>query len=245
MTSYSPPRGADGKILIASFEDEVQPAEPVLRTAPVGQAPARAAGDMPTSFDSLRPGGATVPKTAPPSQRQWLAIGAGVALAVLGALALRAQGGPAPVAQPTAQPAPATAAPVPTSRPMLERAVAAFDAPGGTVVGALDTGRCYTLSEERDGWRHLDVCGSGLVWVRAWEMDGVAPPVPTEPPPPTAAPIFQPAAPVVVQPVGPAVTCVPVVDGDNGNAYLGDACGTTSEERQQRALELLAATGAP
>jgi hypothetical protein len=46
-----------------------------------------------------------------------------------------------------------------------------------------------------------------------------------------------------VVPVGPAVTCVPVVDGDNGNAYLGDACGATSAERQARALELLQEAG--
>jgi hypothetical protein len=183
-------------------------------------------------------------KPTVPTRRTWLAWGAGALLAVLVAWAIAAQGtpAPAPTATPTAAPTAAATAPaaavVPTSRPMLPRAIAAFDAPDGTVVGALDAGRCYTLEDKRDGWRQLNVCGSGLVWVRAWEMDGSGPPTATPEPTPIPLPTADPR-PVQVIPQGPPVTCQPVVDGDNGNAYLGEACGVTSEERQQRALELL------
>jgi hypothetical protein len=49
----------------------------------------------------------------------------------------------------------------------------------------------------------------------------------------------------VVVETGPAVTCKPVLDGDNGNRYLGDACGTTPEEIAAEALRLLQAAPPP
>jgi hypothetical protein len=243
---FVPPRGPDGKILLdtsALIDEDERPApapEPVLRTGKVGEtppAPRKRTGDLPT------PWGQPAPTAASP----WLtAASGGVMLLILLALVYMAVNAPAapPTVPPTAAiTTPATEAPgIELPRPTLERAVVAFAEPGGAPVGALEPGRPVLTVEERDGWRLLDAEGSGTVWVRAWEMDGSGPPTPT--PQPTAAPTVAPRpAPAVVVPVGPAVTCVPVVDGDNGNAYLGDACGATSAERQQRALELLQQTG--
>jgi hypothetical protein len=247
---YQPPRGPDGKILIGplfdakALEDE-RPAEPVLQTSKVGEAPPpprKRTGELPTPFGQQQ---APKPATAPAWQT-WAAYGVAGLIVALGVGVLLRQEAPAapPAAPPTAAiTTPATEAPgIELPRPRLTRAVVAFAEPGGAPVGALEPGRPVLTVEERDGWRLLDAEGSGTVWVRAWEMDGIGPPTPT--PQPTAAPTVAPRpAPAVVVPVGPAVTCVPVVDGDNGNAYLGDACGATSAERQARALELLQQAG--
>jgi hypothetical protein len=150
----------------------------------------------------------------------------------------------AAVAAGDASPVAATATTTPTTT--LARAIVVFDVPDGTPVGAIEPGRGYTLIEERDGWRHLQVASSGTVWARAWEMDGEAAPTPLPtaapappPPPAVSVPAPRPAPAPAVVPVGPQITCVPVVDADNANRYLGDACGTTSEARRAEALRLL------
>lgn len=251
MTTYVPPRGADGKIPIGpllgslDLEDEhPAAAEPQTSKPTEAPAPRRRTSELPTPFGQQQ---AKETQAAPPAWRQWVASIAAGALVALAAWALLGQGTPdatPPVVPPTAAvTTPATEAPgVELPRPTLERAVVAFAEPGGAPVGALEPGRRILVVEERGEWRLLDAEGSGAVWVRAWEMDGSGPPTPT--PQPTSAPVPRPA-PAVVVPVGPAVTCVPVVDGDNGNAYLGEACGATSAERQQRALELLQAAPRP
>lgn len=241
-TTYGPEffaRGPDGKILLAPLIDAEelrdepapapQPAPSVEPAAAAQPGPRRRGGDAPTPIGALRPGA----------------------------------GDPAPAAQPeppvadtppaATLAAGASGAPAPAPPATLTRAIVVFDAPDGAPVGALEPGRGYSLVEERGGWRQLDVPGSGVVWARAWEMDGQAPPSPAPlptmaPAAPAQAPAPPPApaqVPAVVAPAGPAVTCLPVVDADNGGRYLGDACGATSEERQARALELLQAAPPP
>jgi hypothetical protein len=66
----------------------------------------------------------------------------------------------------------------------LVRAVVAYDAPEGTVLGATLPGRPYELVA-RSGvvWVQLVIDGSGRVWVRRQDLEGVedvATPVPTE-----------------------------------------------------------------
>jgi len=254
-SSYVPPRGLDGRIVLGPLLDpsalrDEAPAPPAPAPSPAAPTPIhgtpRRTGAMPTPFGQPR-GGASTPTPRTPRQ-QWVLRGAYALAALLCAAAgwawfAASSAAPAPAVQPTAAPSAATVAP-PAATTVLGRAVVAYDAPDGAPVGALDAGRPYTVAEELGSWRQLDVAGSGLVWVRAWEMDGIAPPTPT--PLPTAIPVPTAApAPVRVVPVGPAVTCVPVLDGDNGNAYLGEACGATSEQRQARALELLQAAPQP
>jgi hypothetical protein len=263
--SYPLPRDSTGRIITGplfatgELDDTPPPAEeqapePILRTAPVGAAveppppPRRRPGETPTPFGQLAPGARATPK----SDRDWRQLAPGALALLLVAALIYAIGSrstpttpavPAPTGAAASAAAAATAPPNPTARPTLARAVVAYDAPNGHAVGALEPGRGYDLTADRGDWRQLNAVGSGLVWVRSWEMDGLSPPEPT--PLPTIAPTPPPPpapanpAPVRVVPVGPPVTCVPVVDGDNGNAYLGDACGTTSEERQAKALELL------
>ncbi len=98
---------------------------------------------------------------------------------------------PAPTLTATA---PATRAPSSTVQ-ALARAVVTYAEPGGAAIGAIEPGRGYQLLEESAGWRQLKVAGTGVVWVRSWEMDGVAPPTatPTATPVPTAQPLPTPA----------------------------------------------------
>jgi septal ring-binding cell division protein DamX len=253
--TYPFPRDAQGRIIVGPLlatdgldDTPKQAPEPILQTAPVGTplppkpAPRRA-GDMPTPFGSPRASQQPDTAASTPQWRVWLAGGLVVALVLLAAFALTRE----PAATDEATPAPttevapvaaATAAPATTPPPTLGRAVVAYDEPNGNSVGALDPSERYELLEEREGWRRLRLASGAEWWVRGWEMDGIAPPTAT--PLSTVAPAPT-ARPLQVIPSGPPTTCVPVFDGDNNNAYLGDACGVTSEERQQRALELLAA----
>lgn len=235
---------------------------------PPSAGPRRSSGEAPTPFSQLRPG-ASAGGAPLPAERWRLILAWVAALAILGGTAYALLIAP-PGTAPTASRAAATAAageasPVAASSPAgptvtatpaaeLTRAIVVFDVPNGTPVGALEPGRAYTLIGEQGDWRQLDVPGSGKVWARAWEIDGEAPPEPTvlptaapaPPPPAVSAPAPRPAAPApAVVPVGPAVTCMPVVDADNGNRYLGDACGATSEARQAEALRLLQAAPPP
>lgn len=261
MTTYGPfPRGADGKIILgpliddSALRDEPPPAPPAPAPAAAGSpaAPPRRPGDAPTPFGQLRPGpvgGAPAP--AADSWRLWLA--AGVVLAVLAAaiyaLLPRAVVPAALTASAAATAAPAPAA-TPTATPPAElaRAIVVFDAPGGAPIGALEPGRRYVLLDEAGGWRQLDVPGSGEVWARAWEMDGAAPPTATPQPTPAPAPppVVRPAPAQVVQPPPvPQRICREVLDADNGNRSLGQACGLTLDEVHAEALRMLAAAPPP
>jgi hypothetical protein len=238
---YVPPRGSDGKIIIGSIVDDGSDDTPEApaEVPPTAPAPVRriVRSDAPTSFEALRPGAASVPPSS--SWRIWVAGLGALVLIAFGVWVLFAPAPEAPavvVEGPEAPAAVVTEGTQGTER--LPFAVVAFAAPEGAPIGALEPGRAYTVVAEQGQWAHLEVEGSGAVWVRTWELRGQPQPLPTlAPVVPTSAPA--PAAPAFVAP--PASTCVPVVDGDNGNAYLGDACGATSTERQARALELLRA----
>jgi hypothetical protein len=236
---YVPPRGPDGKIIIGPIiDDEATNApapeaeRPTPEPAPVRRIATRS--DQPTAFGALRPGA-----TPPPSATNWQAWAG-----VLGALALIALGVWALLGGVPAEPVPTAPAPISTALPAatpptLPFAVVAFDAPGGEAVGAIEPGRAYTLISSEGAWMHIEATGSGAVWVRAWEVQGQPRPTaipPTPVPTSVPVPVYQPA----YVPLQPAQTCVPVLDGDFGG-LLGQACGATSEERQQRALELLQA----
>lgn len=91
----------------------------------------------------------------------------------------------------------ATARPEPTADTIavavaemrLPRAVVAYDAPGGRVIGAVDSGRAYEIIA-RSGldWMQLRIDGSGDIWIQRADLEGPDLATP-EPPPPTAAPV--------------------------------------------------------
>jgi hypothetical protein len=90
---------------------------------------------------------------------------------------------PPSVRQPTPAPVilvatsvPATPIPIVTSSAELRllRAVVAYDAPAGKVLGATLPGRPYQLvARSGVAWLQLAVDGSGTVWVRRDELEGV------------------------------------------------------------------------
>jgi hypothetical protein len=73
-----------------------------------------------------------------------------------------------PIAQipPTAIPPAAVVAAFPPNA--LRRAVVAYDAPAGNVLGAIEQGRVYAvLARFGSDWLQADVSGSGVVWLKA------------------------------------------------------------------------------
>jgi hypothetical protein len=112
---------------------------------------------------------------------------------VLSMLIMRAlPSAPRSVQQPTAAPiilvatpVPATPIPIvtPSAQLRLVRAVVAYDAPAGEVLGAIEPGRRYQLvARSGTAWVELAINGSGRVWVRRDELEGVvdvATPVPS------------------------------------------------------------------
>jgi hypothetical protein len=265
MGAYGPlPRDVDGKIIVGplplidttNIEDvapAVAAAPPVEDVAapqqPVGS-PQRRAGTTPTPFGLLRPGAATIPPNRLiVSWIPWVIMGLLVALFAW-ALFMNGQAGdrlPRSAATPAAAAlAPATL-PVPAVNPTvsptvaaLARAIVAYDAPGGSPIGALEPGRSYQMIEERNGWRQLAMTPGGAIWARTWEMDGIPPPTPTPtelPPSLVPAPPLRPA----YQPPRPTVRCKDVVlDGVN----LGQACGGTDAEIWAEAARMTEAAGA-
>lgn len=106
---------------------------------------------------------------------------------------------PAAASRPTAAqaaPSAAEAAPAaPAPAQTLPRAVVAYAAPDGAVLGSIEPGRAYTPTARLgDAWTRITAAGSGLVWVRAAELPAdpalpdLATPTPPPPPPATAAP---------------------------------------------------------
>lgn len=73
-----------------------------------------------------------------------------------------------PELPPTPAPAAAVSAVLPNT---LARAVVAYDAPEGRVIGAIERGRSYALLA-RSGvdWLQADVSGSGVVWLRSADV---------------------------------------------------------------------------
>jgi hypothetical protein len=72
---------------------------------------------------------------------------------------------PAMVVPTALPPAAQVAAVVPNA---LRRAVVAYDAPAGNVIGAIEQGRAYRMVARFGAdWLQADVTGSGLVWLRA------------------------------------------------------------------------------
>lgn len=124
-------------------------------------------------------------------QRDPIAVAGVLAAAIVALLALVAIVAttlrgvpPAATAQPTPQLpiimiATAQAQHIPTAAatkaaeigPTLQRAVVAYDSPNGSVIGAIDSGRAYTVLERAGAdWLHADVSGSGVVWLRTAEV---------------------------------------------------------------------------
>lgn len=106
---------------------------------------------------------------------------------------------PALASAPPAGPsAPAAPQPPRTALERLSRAVVAYAAPDGVVLGSIEPGRPYTATARLGlEWTRIAAEGSGLVWVRAAELPPASDladlATPTQRPLPTAAP-----APVVV-----------------------------------------------
>lgn len=128
-------------------------------------------------------------------------------------------GAPGPAATEESQIAAVTvSATTDARRPRLARAVVAYAAPDGSVVGALEPGRGYTPIGRLDtDWLQLEVAGSGLVWARVAEVEeatemiaalpDLATPTPEPPPTPAPAPVLAPPAPVA--PIAPPRRCTP------------------------------------
>jgi len=110
----------------------------------------------------------------------------------------------ATIMPPTVPPARPTAAP--TAAPV--RLLAAFDQPAGRVLGTIEETRPYTPTAHSGGdWIQADVAGSGLIWIRAADLPGIAlvgPDLATPPPAPQVV--------YVVQPVQAAPTMPPVYE---------------------------------
>jgi hypothetical protein len=110
-----------------------------------------------------------------------------------------------PIIMIATQPAtlPPTAAPIQVAAIVpntLRRAVVAYDAPAGNVIGAIEQGRTYqVLARFGSDWLQTDVAGSGVVWLKADQvLDLPADLVDLQPPP--AAQVIYVAAEAVATP---------------------------------------------
>ncbi|MEN9935873.1 MAG: hypothetical protein RLZZ387_2452 [Chloroflexota bacterium] len=116
------------------------------------------------------------------------------------------------IATPTRAAAVAQVAPTATA-PVLTRAIVAYDAPGGAVLGAIEPGRAYTVvARSGAAWLLLDVVGSGAVWARASEVApelADAPDLATPVPPPAPQIVVVSAPPAEDAPVAASVAPAP------------------------------------
>jgi hypothetical protein len=228
-----PVRDTQGQIAGFRREDEPEPTPAPAPAAPAAQAepstsPASSTAEaqpparrrvvelLPASAQAATGASTTAAPQARPGTGQTSAAAfvLGV-LCTLAALALLSGSGQLtatrPTTVPTAQPVPTVTPPTPTS-PTLGRALVAYDAPSGAVVGALEASRVYTATARYgDAWTRLEVEGSGALWVRAGDLGATVGPglpdlAPTVTPTPTAsstpepteepAPVVHPAQPV-------------------------------------------------
>ncbi len=156
------PRDARGKIITTAAE------EPSLHDLleesrqQLGDATTEPGPDPPTPDPRIQ----TV-ASIPPRTLAGAVLGSLVILAILLALVGRALG-----SSPAAAPTPPSTPPS-TSTPIaqLDRAIVAYAAPGGAVLGAVEGGRPYDMvARAGDTWVQLQI-DSGLVWVSARDLD--------------------------------------------------------------------------
>jgi hypothetical protein len=197
MATFNPPRDEDGRIIIGAEESPAAPdAAEMPAPAPQDTPPART---VPVSPEEQRPMSELL--GAPPTQSiSWRTtvalIGAMVLIGAVLMLLADIQNAPRPAA-----PAPTTLAATSTpTEPTLPRAVVAWSAPNGEVLGALERGQTYRpAARSGEGWYQVEV-DSGLVWVRARDLGerlaGQLPDLAT--PIPTAVPVVTPEAAVFV-----------------------------------------------
>jgi len=97
-----------------------------------------------------------------------------------------------PPTAPAAPASPSAAAGAPTSPPVrATHLLVAFAAPNGVILGAIESTRAITpTAHYHDDWIQADVAGSGLVWLRAADMPGIALTGADLAPRPTAEPVY-------------------------------------------------------
>ena len=187
-STFVPERGPDGKII-------VEPTRPATLTELLPAMP-----DTP----------AAVSTTAQPTRRDLIMWGIALGLVCLVAGTLLARlGSPAPataVQSPTLASVPTSAPTVaPTAAVLLDRAIVAYAAPGGDILGAVDAGRAYTaIGRYGTSWAQLDIGERAPVWVRLGDLPGLTVAgLPDLAPKPTAipAPVIVPVVPAGVPPV--------------------------------------------
>lgn len=162
----------------------------------------------PRSLADLLPTPAQIQASAQPAPATWtrtnLIIGGVLVLIAIGLasyIAGRApQASPAPRPQPSATPT--SSAPTPAS---AARSLIAFAAPDGVALGAIESTRVITpTAHYGSDWIQADVAGSGLVWLRASDVSGLAivgPDLtPHVAPPPVARPASAPPVPLPTDP---------------------------------------------
>lgn len=234
--SYVPPRGADGKILLpgSGFQALLdQSMQDVAPTSPAAQDEA--------------------PPVPSPPRARVAALVAGLLIAVALVALVRGLTSPPPAAVvPAASPVPMSETqrptqPVTESARGLRRAVVAYAAPGGDLIGAIEAGRAYTPTGTFGAdWLQIDVTGSGAVWVRASELPGAAVAALPDLQPPTPLPTATDVpAPVVVYtpptPIPPPTVCAVAVAGDTSEQRCGYDLAALAADAQQALLARIGA----
>lgn len=176
-----------------------------------------------------------------------LGHGLGVAVAPVAPPALAATP-PLPIIMIATAPAGAPATPPPPDRVAavlphtLARAVVAYDAPDGRVIGAIDQGHAYrVVARYGADWLQADVAGSGVVWLRAADLFDLPSDLADMQPPPAPTVVYVPGAPQQLAPPAPApsyqVDSAPpsappaTLTTDERAAALDREFGLTAEQR--------------
>lgn len=259
MTSISitdADRDPQGNIMLEAERRAAERNPPPAEAPAAPETPPEAAGESPP--EAPRPVRAISPSAwvlrggdgkAIPAPRHITIAGALCGLLAVLALVLLMGRPPAapratPTAQPTIAPSPAPSALPERTDGSLARAVVAYAAPDGTVLGSIEPGRGFVLvGRYGEGWVQLDVRGSGRVWVRRGEVpldamdmeilaalpDLAPPPTATAAPPSTAAPIVAQPPPTTEPEV-----CV--------RTDYGSRCGPASEMADEERIAATIAT---
>lgn len=189
--TFIPERGPDGRILV---EAPAVSLTEMLPAMPDAQAPREAA--------------------RPALTRRELALWSipALLLCLVAASVLARWGAPVtatPAPAPTAAAVQATPAPTlaPTAAALLDRAIVAYAAPDGDILGAVEAGRPYTPTGRYGStWAQLDVGERAPIWVRLGDMPGLTVAgLPDLAPKPTPIPV--PAVVPVVPAAVPAADC--------------------------------------